>query len=89
MVVGAGTTNATVAVNVADNAATSLFHIKDDGNIGIGTTTPKAKVEVANGDVYVNNPANGVILKSPNGNCYRLTVNMMGNLETNVVACPQ
>jgi len=88
MVRGGGNSDATVPVHVvnADNA--SLLHIKDDGKVGIGTTAPKAKVEVADGDVYINNASNGIILTAPNGNCYRVTVNMMGQLVSNPITCP-
>ena len=88
MVKGGGATNETVSLHIvnADNA--SLLHIKDDGNIGVGTTSPKTKVEVADGDIYINNANNGIILTAPNGNCYRVTVNMMGQLVSTPITCP-
>ena len=59
-------------------------------NVGIGTTTPRTKMHVANGDVYVEEATglNGVILKSPNGNCWRITINNAGALVTTNIACP-
>jgi hypothetical protein len=59
-------------------------------NVGIGTTTPRSKMHVANGDVYVEEATglNGVILKSPNGNCWRITINNAGTLVTTNIACP-
>ena len=88
MVKGTGNTDATVPVHVINADNTSLLHIKDDGNIGVGTTSPAAKVEVADGDVYINNASNGIILTAPNGSCYRVTVNMMGQLISTPITCP-
>jgi hypothetical protein len=59
-----------------------------DTRVGIGTTAPRAKLEVAAGDVYLNGAANGVILRAPNGACFRLTVANGGALATAAVACP-
>ena len=39
---GAGTSAATVAFNVTDNAGASIIHAKDDGGIGLGFTAPVA-----------------------------------------------
>jgi DUF4097 and DUF4098 domain-containing protein YvlB len=56
--------------------------------MGIGTSTPKAKLEVANGDVYLTDSTKGIILKSPNGNCWRVTVDNTGNLVRTAITCP-
>jgi len=37
---GAGTTSTTSALNVTDSDGTSLLFVRDDGNVGIGTTSP-------------------------------------------------
>lgn len=60
-----------------------------DTNVGIGTTAPKAKLDVRNGDVFVGTLGSGVILKSPNGSCFRLTVSDAGALTAVGVTCPQ
>ncbi|MCE2503822.1 MAG: hypothetical protein J4G05_07160 [Chlorobi bacterium] len=64
------------------------IRVGSDGNVGIGETTPGTKLEVGGGDIYVNNSANGVILKAPDGNCWRVTVDNSGNLTTTSVSCP-
>ena len=46
------------------------------------------EVEVETGDLCINNSANGVILKSPNGICYRLRVDDGGNVTSTMVTCP-
>jgi hypothetical protein len=37
---GAGTTSATSTFNATNSSGTSLFFVRDDGNVGIGTTSP-------------------------------------------------
>jgi hypothetical protein len=62
--------------------------INNVGNVGIGNSDPKAKLEVKDGDVYVNDPTKGIILKSPNGNCWRVTVDNTGNFVRTAITCP-
>lgn len=59
-----------------------------DANVGIGTYTPTAKLHVVGGDVYVNSIGSGVIIRSPNGSCFRITVSDSGTLGTTSVGCP-
>jgi hypothetical protein len=66
-----------------------------DTNVGIGTNAPRHKLEVkngsalvTNGDVIVSSPGKGVILTSPSGNCFRLTVSDAGALSTTAITCP-
>ncbi len=60
---------------------------KASTNVGIGTPTPKTRLHVASGKIYVE--ANqDVILKSAKGACFELTVRDAGALTTAVIACP-
>ncbi|MBS1793906.1 MAG: hypothetical protein JSS81_08625 [Acidobacteria bacterium] len=67
-----------------------------DTTVGIGTTTPNTNsklhvngtIRVTNGAVYITNP-NTVIITSPNGACWGITVNNSGALSTFPVnPCP-
>lgn len=57
-----------------------------DANVGIGTLNPLAKLQV-NGDIFINDENAGLILKSPDGQCWKITVNNSGELTTTSIDC--
>lgn len=63
------------------------FTVKENGNVGVGTNNPNTKLQIAGGSVYIANP-NSLIITSPNGACWFITVNNAGALSTISVACP-
>jgi hypothetical protein len=75
------------ALRVRTGGVTRLM-VLSNGKVGVGTSVPAAKLQVASGDVYVSTIGNGVILRSPNGSCFRLTVSNTGALGSAAVACP-
>lgn len=56
---------------------TERLRIKNTGNINVTT-----------GDVYIENLGSGVIMKSPDGNCWRMTVDNSGNPVFTGISCP-
>lgn len=44
---GSGTTSASSGLNVLDSSNSSKFFVRDDGNVGVGSATPQAKLHVA------------------------------------------
>lgn len=62
--------------------------LSNTGNLGIGASTPNARLQVTDGDVYIEDINKGVIMKSPDGNCWRITVNNSGALISTATACP-
>lgn len=51
------------------------------GKVGIGTTNPVARLQVADGDIFIQDINKGIIMKSPDGSCWRGTVNDSGQLN--------
>ncbi len=58
-----------------------------DTNVGIGTSAPKAKLDVRGGNIFIAHP-NSLIITSPNSACWLITVSNTGVLSTTSVACP-
>ena len=64
------------------------LRILSNGNIGIGNSNPKSKFTVTGGDVNITDIASGIIMKSPNGSCWRVTIDNSGNLVRTAITCP-
>ena len=86
MVKGTGT-NPTLNI-VTSTGTVPALRVNDDENVGLGTGSPATKLHVADGDVYLDNHQNGVILTSPSGNCFRVTIADNGTLTTTSITCP-
>lgn len=59
------------------------------GNVGIATRDPKSRLHIADGDVYISDINKGVIMKSPDGNCWRGILDNSGTLLFTQVECPE
>lgn len=56
--------------------------------VGIGTDSPSAKLHIADGDVFIENAQYGIIMKSLNGKCWRITINDKGEFVKKKINCP-
>ncbi len=74
--------------NVDPPSQTQAMVINQSGTVGIGTTDPKSKLHVKGGDVYIEDVSNGIIIKSPNGACWRVTVDNTGAFVSQSISCP-
>ena len=50
VVKGSGATSATSALNITNSADTSALFVRNDGNVGIGTTAPTRILDVSKND---------------------------------------
>lgn len=53
-----------------------------------GTGSAQSMMRVIGGDLVIDNIGFGVVMKSPDGNCWKLEVENSGNLTTQSVVCP-
>jgi hypothetical protein len=58
----------------------STATVQFQGSVGIGTSSPASKLEVDGGDIEVDDSSKGLILRSPGGTRFRVTVNNSGGL---------
>lgn len=91
--ISAGASNTAIGTGsfgIYDGAAEAFrFVIKSGGNVGVGTTEPRAKLQVTGGDAAISTQGNGIILRATDGpNCFRITVNNTGALATTMATCP-
>jgi hypothetical protein len=61
--------------------------------IGIGAPTLftppiRSALHIFTGDVNIEQIGRGIIIKSPNGSCWRITIDDAGNLVRTAIACP-
>lgn len=63
--------------------------LQKNGDVGINTDMPKARLHVVGGDTAITTQGNGLILRATAGpNCYKVTVDNAGVLTTALVSCP-
>jgi hypothetical protein len=71
------------------STANNQFLINATGGVGIGTNTPKDRLDIQGGNLLLGSPGKGIILKSPDGTvCRLLTIDNAGTLVNSLVACP-
>jgi len=70
---------------------TPVLSINSEGNffVGEGYNEAASKLQVKGGDIYIQDVSSGVIMKSPNGGCWRLTVSDSGQPVFANITCPQ
>ena len=59
-----------------------------EGNVGINNPDAKEKLHITDGNIYLDNAANGVIMTSPDGTCYLMQVANGGSPTFSPITCP-
>ena len=63
--------------------------LESNGNLGVGESNPRTKLHVTNGDIYIDDITSGIIMKSPNNTCWRVTIDNTGAMiSTPLISCP-
>jgi hypothetical protein len=62
--------------------------LASNGNVGLGTQAPASRLTVSGGDAEVTDSASGIILKSPDGTRWRVTISNLGVLTTASITPP-
>ena len=63
--------------------------VGNNASVGIGTTAPKAKLDVTGGNILVGSRGQGIVLKSLNSaTCKLLSIDNAGAMVLTTVACP-
>ncbi|MBX7227094.1 MAG: hypothetical protein K1X55_13755 [Chitinophagales bacterium] len=65
-----------------------ILELAPNGNVGIGLQTPKSRLHVRGGDIFIEDAYSGIIFKSTEGKCYRLNIENDGIPKIELVACP-
>jgi len=70
------------------STSTKNHFVFENGYVGIGTSSsPEAKLQISDGDIFIEDINRGIIMKSPDGNCWRGTVTNSGMLEFAQIDC--
>lgn len=64
------------------------FSLLSSQNIGIGNTYPQSKLHLGEGDIFLDNHTQGIIMKSPDGNCWKQTISNTGVPNYTSIPCP-
>lgn len=70
----------------ASNSSSSGYAI--GGRFAASGAANNIAVQATAGSIQIQTAGEGIILKSPNGTCYKLTVNNDGTLSTSAITCP-
>ncbi len=76
-----GVINGSFSIRQGSTALPALTIAATTNNVGIGTTSPASKLTVTGGDIEATDSTKGIILKSPNGTRYRVTISDLGILS--------
>jgi|JI6StandDraft_1071083.scaffolds.fasta_scaffold78702_2 hypothetical protein len=67
------------------NPTNNFFAIGSNNNT---VNVAKSKLHVFAGDINIDQIGSGIIMKSPNGACWRITIDDTGNLIRTAIICP-
>jgi hypothetical protein len=80
---------ATYSIGVSGNIWNSINGVIyfSGSNVGVGSSSPQAALDVSGGNIYVDTVGRGLKLRDPSGNCWLVTPNASGTLLTSSISC--
>jgi hypothetical protein len=78
---------AKIGSDMTFSTPTDMDYVFENGNIGVDTYNPVAKLQVNNGDIFIEDIDRGIVMKSPDGNCWRGKLDNNGALQFVQVNC--
>lgn len=72
-----------------ETVSSERMRLAENGFLGIGTGDPAARLQIADGDIYLEDINRGIIMKSPDGQCWKGVMSNEGNLVFSAVDCPE
>ena len=63
-------------------------HMAVGSTANFNSNTARSRLHVFAGDINIDQIGSGIIMKSPNGNCWRITIDDAGNLVRTAITCP-
>ncbi|MCO5257990.1 MAG: T9SS type A sorting domain-containing protein [Lentimicrobium sp.] len=72
-----------------ETVSSERMRLAENGYLGIGTGDPAARLQIADGDIYLEDINRGIIMKSPDGQCWKGVMSNEGNLVFSAVDCPE
>ena len=68
------------------NGVNNYFGLGSPGNFK--ASVPKSTLHIFTGDINIEQIGSGIIMKSPNGQCWRVTIDDTGNFVRTAITCP-
>ncbi|HAY71765.1 MAG TPA: hypothetical protein DCX89_07720 [Saprospirales bacterium] len=80
----------TTPLNLSSIGNNDCFVIKYNpiGTLWENNSNIESNVSVSEGDLFITDISKGIILKSPDGNCWKLTIDNNGQIISTSIACP-
>jgi hypothetical protein len=72
-----------------ETESSERMRLAENGNLGIGSAEPAAKLHIADGDIYIEDIERGIIMKSSGGQCWKGIMSDNGTLAFYPVDCPE
>ncbi len=62
--------------------------VAEPGKVGVNTTSPKSGLEISISELYLSDTHRGLIMTNANGECFRILIDIDGNLKSVEIDCP-